>query len=91
MDPATEAIVSTDIQEQTHRTLKNVEAILEAAGSSLENTVKATVFVTDMYDYDAINEVYQEYFSDPYPARSAVQIVELPVDIEVEIEVIATE
>ncbi|MWV41982.1 RidA family protein [Natrialba sp. INN-245] len=91
VDPETGEIVSTDIREQTHRTLKNVEAILEAAGSSLENTVKATVFVTDMDDYDAINEVYQEYFSDPYPARSAVQVVELPIDIGVEIEVIATE
>ncbi|TYT61672.1 RidA family protein [Natrialba swarupiae] len=91
VDPETGEIVSTDIREQTHRTLKNVEAILEAAGSSLENTVKATVFVTDIDDYDAINEVYQEYFSDPYPARSAVQVVELPIDIGVEIEVIATE
>lgn len=91
VDPETGEIVSTDIREQTHRTLKNVEATLEAAGSSLENTVKATVFVTDMHDYDTINEVYQEYFSDPHPARSAVQVVELPIDIGVEIEVIATE
>ncbi len=91
VDPETGEIVSTDIRQQTHQTLDNVEAILDAAGSSLENTLKATVFVTDMDDYDAINEIYQEYFTDPYPARSAVQVVELPIDIGVEIEVVATE
>ena len=88
-DPDSGDIVSDDIQEQTAQTLKNVEAILEAAGSSLDSVVKATVFVTDMNDYDDVNEVYGEYMSAPFPARSAVQVADLPIDIGVEIEVIA--
>ncbi|WP_435365692.1 RidA family protein [Haloarchaeobius sp. DYHT-AS-18] len=90
VDPETGEIVSDDIREQTRRTLENVAAILEAGGSSLDDVVKATVFVRDMADYEAVNEVYGEYMSDPYPARSAVQIVDLPIDIDVEIEAIAT-
>lgn len=90
VDPETGEIVSDDIRVQTDRTLKNVGAILEAGGSSLDEVVKATVFVTDMDDYAAVNEVYAEHMSEPYPARSAVQVVELPIDIGVEIEVIAT-
>ncbi|MCU4751219.1 RidA family protein [Halobacteria archaeon AArc-curdl1] len=90
VDPQTGDIVSEDIKEQTARTLENVEAVLEAADSSLENVVKATVFVTDMANYAAINEVYAEYMSDPFPARSAVEVAALPIDIGVEIEVIAT-
>ncbi|WP_137290629.1 Rid family detoxifying hydrolase [Natronorubrum halophilum] len=90
IDPESGNIVGDDIGEETARTLENVGAILEAAGSSLADIVKATVFVQDMDDYDAINEVYGEYMSEPYPARSAVQVEDLPVDIGVEIEVIAT-
>ncbi|WP_224271000.1 RidA family protein [Haloprofundus salinisoli] len=90
VDPETSEVVSDDIQEQTERTLENVEAVLNAAGSGLENIVKATVFVTDMADYDAVNEVYAEYMSDPFPARSAVEVADLPIDIGVEIEVIAS-
>lgn len=90
VDPETGEIVGDDAGAQTERTLENIGAILEAAGSSLDDVVKATVFVTDMDDYDAVNEVYGEYMSDPYPARSAVQVVELPIDIDVEIEAIAT-
>lgn len=90
VDPDTGDIVGDDVRTQTERTLENVAAILEAGGSSLDNVVKATVFVTDMDDYEAVNEVYAEYMSDPYPARSAVQVVELPIDIDVEIEAIAT-
>ncbi len=89
IDPDSGEIVSQDVREQTRRTLENIDAVLSAAGSSLDNTVKATVFLTNMDHYDAVNEVYAEYMSDPYPARSAVQVVELPVDIHVEIEVIA--
>lgn len=89
IDPDTGDVVSEDIRAQTARTLENVDAVLQAAGTSLGNVVKATVFVTDMDDYDAVNEVYAEYMSDPFPARSAVEVVELPVDIGVEIEVIA--
>ena len=89
IDPESGEVVSQDIREQTARTLDNVNAVLEAADTSLTNAVKATVFVTDMDDYEAVNEVYAEYMSDPFPARSAVEVVELPVDIGVEIEVIA--
>ena len=90
VDPETGEVVSDDIVRQTERTLDNVEAVLQAGGSSLENVVKATVFVTDMDDYDDVNKVYDEYMSSPFPARSAVEVAALPIDIGVEIEVIAT-
>lgn len=89
IDPETGDIIEGDIEAETHRTMKNLGAVLEAAGSSLDDVVKATVFVQDMDDYDAINDVYRSYLSEPYPARSAVQVEELPVDIGVEIEVVA--
>jgi len=89
VDPDTGDIVGADIGEETERTLENVRAVLEAADASIDDVVKATVFVQDMDDYDAVNEVYGEYMSDPYPARSAVQVADLPVDIGVEIEVVA--
>ncbi len=90
VDPDTGDIVGDTPAEQTRRTLANIEAILEAAGSSLDDIVKATVFVKDMRYYDAVNNVYGEELSEPYPARSAVEVVKLPVDIDVEIEVIAS-
>lgn len=90
VDPNSGEVVSDDIKAQTSKTLENVEAILEEADSSLENIVKATVFVTDMEDYADVNEVYAEYMSEPFPARSAVEVTALPIDIGVEIEVIAT-
>lgn len=90
VDPSTGDVVSEDIQEQAAQTLENIGAILEAGGSSLENVVKATVFVTDMDNYDAVNDVYGDYMSEPYPARSAVEVADLPIDIGVEIEVFAT-
>ncbi|MDS0301155.1 Rid family detoxifying hydrolase [Halogeometricum sp. S1BR25-6] len=89
VDPDSGEVVSEDIGEQTARTLENIAAVLEAGGSSLDSVVKTTVFVTDMSNYDAINEVYAEYVTDPYPARSAVEVADLPIDIGVEIEVIA--
>jgi reactive intermediate/imine deaminase len=90
IDPGTGEIVGEDAQAQTARTLENIDAVLSAAGRSLDDVVKATVFVTDMDDYDAVNEVYAEYMSEPYPARSAVEVRDLPVDIRVEIEVVAS-
>lgn len=90
VDPKSGDIVNENIAEQTTQTLENVKAVLEAAGSSLDNVVKSTVFVTDMADYGAINDVYGEYITEPYPARSAVEVADLPIDIGVEIEVIAT-
>lgn len=90
IDPETGDIVGDDIKEETARTLENIEAVLEAAGASLDDVIKATVFVNDMDDYEEINEVYAEYMSEPYPARSAVEVSDLPVPIGVEIEVIAS-
>lgn len=90
VDPNSGEIVSDDIREQTARTLENVDAILDVGGSSLDRVVKSTVFVTDMSDYEAVNDVYAEYVSDPHPVRSAVDVDEHPIDIGVEIEVIAT-
>lgn len=89
VDPETGDVVADDIEEQTARTLENVAAILDEAGSSLDDVVKATVYVTDMADYDAVNDVYAEYVSEPYPARCAVEVADLPIDIGVEIEVVA--
>ena len=90
VDPDTGEIIGDDIEEQTAQTLENVAAVLEAGGSSLDAVVKSTVFVTDMANYDAVNDVYDEFVSDPYPARSAVEVADLPIDIGVEIEVVAT-
>lgn len=90
VDPATGDVASEDVAEQTAQTLENIGAILEAGGASLADVVKATVYVTDMDDYDTVNEVYGEYMSEPYPARAAVEVSELPIDIAVEIEVVAS-
>ncbi|WP_396613826.1 RidA family protein (plasmid) [Haloferax sp. S1W] len=89
VDPETGDVIAGTPGEQTERTLKNIEAILEAGDASLADVVKATVFLKDMRYYDEVNEVYGEYMSSPYPARSAVEVVKLPVDIDVEIEVVA--
>lgn len=90
VDPDTDDIVSDDIREQTAQTLDNIAAILDAGDSSLDNIMKTTVFVTDMSNYDAVNDVYEGHMSDPYPARSAVEVSDLPIEIGVEIEVVAT-
>jgi 2-iminobutanoate/2-iminopropanoate deaminase len=89
VDPESGDVISGSPGEQTRRTLRNVEAILQADGASLNDVVKTTVFVSDMRYYDEVNEVYKIMMSNPYPARSAVEVVRLPVDIDVEIEVIA--
>jgi 2-iminobutanoate/2-iminopropanoate deaminase len=88
-DPATGALVGTSAAEQTERTLRNVEAVLHAAGSSLDRVVKASVFLKDMKDFAAMNEVYGRLFAGAHPARTTVQIARLPVDALVEIDVIA--
>lgn len=90
IDPDSGEIIEGDVQDETRRTLENVDAVLRAADASLDDVVKTTVFVRDMDNYDAINDAYAEYFSEPYPARSAVEVADLPVDIEVEIEVVAS-
>lgn len=90
LDPETGDVVGGDAGEQTARTLENVAAILDAADAGLADVVKTTVFLTRMEDYEEVNETYAEYMSEPYPARSAVEVADLPVDIRVEIEVVAS-
>jgi 2-iminobutanoate/2-iminopropanoate deaminase len=87
-DPATGQIVEGDVAAQTARVLDNVKAIAEAAGSSLEKAVKATVFLKDMNDFAAMNEVYGKYFAHQPPARSTVEVARLPRDVRVEIELV---
>lgn len=88
VDPAT-GTMPADIKAQTEQSLANVKAVLAAAGLSLDNVVKTTVFLADMADFAAMNEVYSAHFSEPYPARSAVAVRELPKKALVEIEVVA--
>lgn len=75
---------------QAEQSIKNIEAILKEAGSSIDNVVKTTVFLADINDFASVNEVYGKYFTKPYPARSAVEVANLPKGAKVEIEVIAT-
>lgn len=91
LDPATGNIVSGGIAEQTEQVLKNLRAVLKAAGSDLDRAVKTTVFIKDMNDFGAMNEVYgrPEYFGAQPPARSTVEVARLPRDVAVEIEVVA--
>ena len=89
IDPSTGAFVEGGIKEQTRQSLTNVKAILEEAGLSMSNVVKTTVFMADMGDFADMNTVYAEFFSEPYPARSAVAVKTLPKGALVEIEVVA--
>jgi 2-iminobutanoate/2-iminopropanoate deaminase len=90
-DPATGELVTGSIEDQARRVLSNVAAVLEAAGSSMDKVVKATVFLQDMNDFAKMNAVYGEFFKTPFPARAAVQVARLPRDVRIEIEVIALE
>ena len=89
IDPATGVFVVGGIKEQTRQSLSNVRAILQEAGLTMANVVKTTVFMADMNDFADMNAVYAEYFSEPYPARSAVAVKTLPKGALVEIEVVA--
>ena len=89
LDPATGSMVTGDIAAQTHQVFRNLTGILEAAGGSLAQVVRATVFLADMNDFAAMNEVYAAYFTSPAPARSTIQAARLPRDARVEIDVIA--
>ena len=89
IDPEKGEIVGTTVEEQAHQVLKNIKAILEEAGSSLAEVVKATVYLADMNDFARMNAVYAQYFPEPYPARAAFQVARLPRDVKREIEVIA--
>ena len=89
IDPATGVLVEGGIKEQTRQSLTNVKAILEEAGISMSQVVKTTVFLADMNDFADMNAVYAEFFTEPYPARSAVAVKSLPKGASVEIEVVA--
>lgn len=89
LDPATQQIVEGDIARQTERVMENLKGIVEAAGSSLGRVVKTTVFLADMNDFAAMNDVYGRYFATAAPARATVQVSRLPKDVRVEIEVVA--
>ena len=89
IDSATGKIIDGDVKAQTQQCLKNLSAVLEAAGVTSDNVVKATVYLIDMADYAVVNEVYGEYFNAPYPARTAIAVAALPLGSKVEIEVIA--
>lgn len=89
IDPETGNIVEGGIKEQTRRVLENIKAILESIGGSLNNVVKTTVFMVDLSEFSEMNEVYKEYFSSNFPARSTVQVSALPKNVKIEIEAIA--
>lgn len=87
--PETMTLVSDDVKSQTRQSLENLKAILDEAGYSFKDVVKATCFIKDMNDFGAINEVYAEYLGDVKPARACVEVARLPKDVKVEIELIA--
>lgn len=88
-DPINGKMVTGSIKDQTEQSLKNVKAIIEAAGATLEDVVKCTVFLKDMNDFKDMNEVYSTFFKENPPARAAVEVARLPLDVDVEIEAIA--
>ena len=90
LDPDSGELVEGGAEVQAERVLENLGAILAAAGSSFSKVVKTTVFLSDMDDYAAVNEIYARYFREPYPARSAVQVARLPRGVRLEIEAIAS-
>ena len=89
INPATGEFAGADIRAQARQSLENIKAILAAAGTDMAHVVKTTVLLQDMTDFAAMNEVYAEYFSEPYPARAAFQVAKLPKDALVEIEAVA--
>ena len=89
LDPHTGQLVPGDVRIQTKRVMENIKAILESAGTSLANVVKTTVFLRDLNDFGAMNEIYGSYFQEDPPARSTFQVAKLPRDGAVEIEVVA--
>jgi len=89
IDPATGQLVEGGIKEQTRQSLSNIQAILQEAGLTMASVVKTTVFLADMADFAEMNSIYAEFFTEPYPARSAVAVKTLPKNALVEIEVVA--
>jgi 2-iminobutanoate/2-iminopropanoate deaminase len=90
LDPTTGQIVAGDIETQTRRVFDNLAAVLKAGGRSFADVVRTTVFLADMNDFTAVNDVYGTYFSTPYPARATVQVARLPKDARIEIDLIAS-
>lgn len=88
LDPASMEVVSGGIEAQTHRVFKNLLAVAEAAGGTLQNAVKLTIYLTDLSDFVAVNTIMAEYFSEPYPARATVQVSALPKGVAIEIDAI---
>ena len=92
IDPKTSQLVSGSIAEETHQVMRNMEAVLKAAGLGFDQVLKSTIFITDMDDFGAINEVYGSYFdADTAPARETVQVARLPKNVRVEISMIAAD
>jgi 2-iminobutanoate/2-iminopropanoate deaminase len=89
IDPATNQLIDGDIAAQTHQVIKNLQAVLTAAGTSLDGAVKTTVFLADMNDFGKMNEVYSAYFKECPPARATVQAARLPKDVRIEIDIVA--
>ena len=89
LDPSTGALVTGGIAEQTHQVLKNLAGVLQAAGTGFDKVVKTTVYLSDMADFAAVNEIYATYFPQPAPARATIQAAKLPRDVKVEIDFIA--
>ena len=89
LDPRTQQVIDGDVAAQTERVLENLKGIVEAAGSTLQRVVKTTVFLADMNEFKAMNEVYSRYFVTHLPARSTVEVARLPRDVRVEIDLIA--
>ncbi|MFH1228777.1 MAG: RidA family protein [Planctomycetota bacterium] len=89
INPATNQVVENNITKQSEQVLSNIKAVIESVGGTLDNIIKATVYLKDLADFAAMNEVYQKYFTKDYPARSTVQVAKLPKDVMVEIDVIA--
>jgi len=88
LDPATGTLVDGDVRAQTRRVLENLSAVVAAGGASLDRVVKTTVYLVDMNDFPAMNEVYASYFGSPAPARATVQVGRLPKDVRVEIDAV---
>ncbi len=89
INPSTGELISSDIKMQTSQVLKNLEAILTAAGSSLEKVAKTTLFIKDMDDFSLINEVYANFFKQKFPARSTIEVARLPKDVKIEIDAVS--
>lgn len=87
--PQTGEMITTSIKDETHRVMKNIEGILTDAGMNFSDVVKTTIFLTDMNDFALVNEIYGSYFSDNFPARETVQVSKLPLNVNVEISMIA--